>query len=326
MGRREQFTVGELTVTNAINLDSRAYIQGAVNPHGAQDYFVDLNMTTASTTVAKAARDLTVDGKSWATAFQTLAAAITASNASIGLTANRWWARRNRIFVCGDEIVEDLTVLPEKTDIIGVGTDLLPRPRLYGQHSFVSKVGVRFQNMGFYSGTGDTGAMMTFIAGAHGLTFEDCEFLAGAAGMTKALSITDCAHVRILNNDFKVGAGSMTNIFGLAIEIAGTASIHDLMIQGNRITATAGITVANGTLMGSLIADNYIRATALCLNDASSDVQVVNNRFISDASDDGSGAGGGALAIKCAILLASGNMMSSSDHRNAPFPIMGTLN
>jgi secreted trypsin-like serine protease len=77
--------------------------------------------------------------------------------------------------------------------------------------------------------------------------------------------------------------------------------------------------------MGSLIADNYIRATALCLNDASSDVQVINNRFISDANDDGSGAGAGALAVKCAILLASGNWMSTGDHRNSPFPIMGTL-
>ena len=313
MGRREDFTVGQLRVTEGVVLDPRATIQGGINPSGAQDYFVDLNRSASG------------DGLSWSAAFKTIAEAVTASNVSIGLTANRWWARRNRIFVCGDEIVEDLTVLPEKTDIIGVGTDLLPRPRLYGQHSFVSKVGVRFQNMGFYSGTGDTAVMMTFIAGAHGLTFEGCEFLAGAAGMTKALSITDCAHVRIKDCDFKVGAGSMTNIFGVAIEIAGTASIHDLMIVGNRITATAGITIANGTLMGSLVADNYIRATALCLNDASSDVQVINNRFISDAADDGSGTGAGALAIKCAILLASGNMMSSSDHRNAPFPIEGTL-
>jgi hypothetical protein len=44
--------------------------------------------------------------------FATIAEAITASNASIGLAANRWWARRNRIFVCGDGITENLTILP----------------------------------------------------------------------------------------------------------------------------------------------------------------------------------------------------------------------
>jgi hypothetical protein len=93
------------------------------NESGAQDYFVDLNISASG------------DGLSWNTAFATIAEAITASNTSIGLTANRWWARRNRIFVCGDGIAESLTVLPEKTDIIGVGSDLYPFPRVTGAHT-----------------------------------------------------------------------------------------------------------------------------------------------------------------------------------------------
>jgi hypothetical protein len=138
----------------------------APNPSGAQDYYVDLNASTASTAGAMATYDATVDGKSWASAFQLISSAIAASNTSIGLTANRWWARRNRIFVCGDVMTESLTVLPEKCDIIGVGTDLRAFPRVYGNHTIaLAKVGCRFINMGFVTtGTGD---LFVIPAGCH---------------------------------------------------------------------------------------------------------------------------------------------------------------
>ena len=276
------------------------------NPSGGQDYFVDINMTSASTAGAKATRDATVDGKTWSTAFQLLSSAITASDASIGLTANRWWARRNRIFVVGDEVTESLTVLPEKTDIIGVGYDLFPFPRVFGNHTInVAKKGVRFFNMGFVTtGTGDC---FVIPAGCHGLQFVDCYFQPGTTS-TKALEITDCAHVRLINNRITVGAGSMTVIFGVGISIEGTASIHDLVIQGNQITATLGITVANGTLMGSLICDNYIRATGITINDASGDCQLINNRLITDVDTDSDVK----LGVVSTPELACGNIVSGS--------------
>ena len=321
MGRREQFTVGELTVTNGLVMQQGAYVLGGQNPSGALDYYVDINMSTASTFAAKTIHDASVDGLTWGTAFQLLSSAITASDASIKL--NRYWARRNRIFVVGDEVTEDITVLPEKTDIIGVGYDLFPFPRIFGNHAIViAKKGVRLINLGFV--TTATGDCVSIPAGSHGFQVLDCYFQPGTTS-AKALEITDCAHVRLIGNRITVGAGDMAVIFGVGIDIAGVASIHDLVIQNNEITATVGIQVANGTLMGSLISGNFIRAVGLTINDASSDVQVINNRLISDANDDGSGTGGGALAIKCQILLASGNMVSSSDHRNAPFPIQGTL-
>ena len=127
------------------------------NPTGAADYFVDLNVSA------------TGDG-SMQSPFQTIAEAITASNTSIGLTANRWWARRNRIFVMGDGIEEDLTVLPEKCDIIGCGSDLVPYPRVIGAHTIAAaKVGCRFINVGFQAtGTDD---LFVIPAGCHGLQF-----------------------------------------------------------------------------------------------------------------------------------------------------------
>lgn len=250
------------------------------NPSGAQDYFVDLNKTSATSLADKATHDATVDGLSWTTAFQRVSSAITASNISIGLTANRWWARRNRIFVEGDEITESLTVLPEKCDIIGTGTDLNPFPRIFGNHTIGTlAVGVRFINMGFVTtGTGD---LFVIPANSHGLRFISCLFEPGTVS-SKALEITSSAHVKIIDCDFALNSGNMSNIFALCISMEGTTG-HNFLIKDNRMTGTAGIKVAtayNGH--GSVIQGNVIRATALAIDDDSQKVQVVNNRWMTD--------------------------------------------
>jgi hypothetical protein len=268
--RYEQFSVNELTVGKIFNEYGNNITPGA-NPSGAFDYFVDINAAAAGT------------GLSWASPVKTLAAAIALSNTSIGSSVNRFWARRNRIFVVGDEVTESLTVLPEKCDIIGVGTDLRPFPRIFGKHTIaLAKVGCRFINVGFNSNA--TGVMMTIPAGSHGFGLLGCTFTATAAGVTKGLMITDCAHVRINDNVFTVGAGSMTNILGLALSVEGAASIHDTKIQRNHITASLGIHVveSSAAAMGSLIEGNIIRATGKAINEASGDFQVVNNRWMTD--------------------------------------------
>jgi hypothetical protein len=262
-----------------------------VNASGAQDYFVDGNVSSYG------------DGLSWDTAFQTLAEAITASNVSIAAAANRWWARRNRIFVCGDqEIDEDLTVLPEKCDIIGVGTDLLPFPRIIGNHTIAAAtVGVRFINCGFIAeGTGD---LFVFPASCHGLQFLGCWFQP-ASTSTKALEITSCAHVRIEGCTFTVGVGDMAKIFAAAISLEGLV-LHDIQITDNYITATAGINVveANAVAMGGLIARNIIRAVALGIDDNSDDFAVVDNRWMTDINTGTSTAG-----YDFNIQLAAGNI------------------
>ena len=291
---------------------------GAVfpNPYGGADYFVDGNVSA------------TGDGLSWGTAFLTLAEAITASNTSIALTANRWFARRNRIFVCGDqEIEEDLTILPEKCDVIGVGYDINPYPMIIGNHAIAatrptagSANGCRFINCGFLD---KVGATDTFVApaGCNGLAFLGCHFIPLVTGSTgTAIELTNCAAVRIENCLIDVRGGLATGIFGLAIDIKGTTSIHDLRILNNQITATVGITIAAGGTIGSLVQGNTIRATGYCLDDASDTVQVVNNRFMSDASDDLTGTGGSALAVHCGPHVAVGNYLVSSNHHNTLYP------
>lgn len=268
------------------------------NPYGGQDYFVDGNVSTTGTT-----------GTSWGDAFLTLTEAITASNTSIALTANRWWARRNRIFVCGDqEIDENLTILPEKCDVIGVGYDILPFPRIIGNHTIAatrptagSANGCRFINCGFIAeGTGD---LFVIPAGCHGLQFINCWFQP-ASTSTKALEITNSAHIRIEDCTFTVGAGDMAKIFAVAISLEGTV-LHDIAILNNHIVATAGIAVveAAAVAMGGLIQGNTIRAVALGIDDNSDDFQVVNNRWMTDIDTTTSTAG-----YDFNLQLAAGNI------------------
>ena len=278
------------------------------NPSGAADYFVDLNVSA------------TGDG-SMGSPFATIAEAITASNLSIGLTANRWWARRNRIFIMGDGITESLTVWPEKCDMIGIGTDLHPFPRITGAHTCaVAKVGLRLINLGFVAS--GAGAALNFVAGCHGLQILGCYFQASAAGNTLAMTIADSAHVKIAGCRIVTSAGAITtSIFATAVNITGTASIHDLNVLDNNIFATAGIAVANGTCHGSLIKDNVIRVVGgLCINDDSDDIACVNNRFISSNA---------SLAETSFCdwnrLLAVGNKCVSNTAMNADIPTIVVL-
>lgn len=264
------------------------------NPYGAQDYYVDGNA------------DASGDGLSWATAYKTLAEAITASNTSIALTANDWAARRNRIFVCGETLVEDLTVLPAKCDIIGSGFDgEYAYPVISGNHTIAAAaLSCRWINCGFID-TDGTADLFVIPANSHGISFLGCHFLAKAAGSGgKALEITTCKGIRIEDCIIGLSGAAMANIFAIAVSIEGTA-IHDCRILRNHITATAGIAIveAAAVAMGGLIAENIIRATDLAIDDNSDDFQVINNRWMTDVDTSTSTAG-----YDFSIALAAGNI------------------
>jgi hypothetical protein len=268
----------------------------AGNPTGAADYFVDLNV---SATGSGSMQD----------PFATIAEAITASNTSIGLTANRWWARRNRIFVMGDGIDEDLTVLPEKCDIIGCGSDLVPYPRIIGHHTIAAaKVGCRFINMGFQ--LDGTGVGITIPAGCHGFQIIGGHMQPAAAGNTVGVQITDSALVRILGfNLYQNPAAPGTGICAVGIAIAGTASTHQFLIDGCFIRATEGIdVVASSPAYDSVISNNTIHATLLTIDENSDLVYVINNRLITDADIDSDPKTG----IDCKNEYACGNIITGT--------------
>ena len=297
MARYEQFSVNELTVSKIFNPYGNNITPGA-NPSGALDYFVDGNTTNG-----------VQDGLSWDTAFDTLAEAITASNVSIALTANRWWARRNRIFVLGDqEIDEDLTVLPEKCDIIGLGADLVPYPRVIGHHTIaVAKVGCRWINMGFLAdGTGD---LFVIPAGCHGLQFLGGMMQPSLAGNTKALEITDSALVIVQGVKIVQNPGAYaTGIFGIGVSIEGTTSTHQITIDGNWINATVGVKcVASSPAYDGVISNNFIHSVSYWVDDDSDQFHVINNRAITDIDTTTSTAG-----FDFNLKLASGNIQTGS--------------
>ena len=268
----------------------------AGNPTGAADYFVDLNV---SATGSGSMQD----------PFATIKEAITASNASIGLAANQWWARRNRIFVMGDGIDEDLTVLPEKCDIIGVGSDLLPYPRVIGHHAIAAaKVACRLINMGWQAdGTAD---LFVIPAGCHGFQVLGGMAQPSAAGNTKAFEITDSALVRILGLEiYQNPAAYATGIFGHGISIEGTASNHQTVIDGCWINATIGVgVVASAPAYDSRISNCMIHSTILTIDDDSDKSHVINNRLISDADIDGGPLTGADINPD----LASGNIVGGT--------------
>lgn len=242
--------------------------------------------------------------------FATVAEAITASNASIGLAANRWWARRNKIFVCGDGITENLTVLPEKCDIIGCGSDLVPYPRIIGHHTIaLAKVACRFINIGFQ--LDGTGVGITIPAGCHGLQIIGGMMQPSLAGNTVGIQVTDSALVRIIGGfELHQNPGAYgTGICAVGIAIAGTASTHQFLIDDCFIEATEGIdVVASSPAYGSRITNNVIKATVLTIDENSDVVIVANNRLITAVDIDSDPASG----IDCNPDLASGNIITGS--------------
>lgn len=249
-----------------------------------------------------------------------LAAAVTASNASIGLAANRWWARRNRIFVSGDGISEDLTVLPEKCDIIGVGSDLYPFPRVIGHHIIaLAKVACRFINMGFQADAATP--LFVIPAGSHGLQFLGGLMTPAVGGTTRAIQMTNttCVVVDGLKIQYNIGGG----IFAEGMSILGTVG-HEIEIKNSDIYATEGIHVAAGNgCTGSIIKNNDIYATALTINDESLLFRVSSNRLVSAATV---ALAGGAGGIVCNPLLASGNKLGGKDTvTNADYPFVIAL-
>jgi len=262
------------------------------NPTGAVDYYVDEEAANGG------------DGLSWASSMDTIAAAVTASN----LTIASYAAKRNRIFVAGNTITEDLTVLPVQCDVIGVGHDTAgyAKPLVAGNHTIaLAALGSRFINMAFID-TDGTADLFVIPALSHGISFLGCDFYAKAAGSAgKALEITSCNHIRVEDCRIMVSAGAMANIFALGISIEGTTTGIDIQILRNHITATAGISIVEATLatMGSLIKDNVLRTTDLAIDDNSDDVQVVDNRWMTDIDTTTSTAG-----YDFNIALSAGNI------------------
>ena len=224
------------------------------------------------------------NGKSWSKAKKTLASVFAASHADIARGADRW-ARRNTIFIAGDSFTETLVMLPQKTDVIGVGSkDQFKNACIRGNHAPVNAgVGCRLINVGFEPTT--AADIMTLTSVCHGAEFIGCEFRAvGGATAVSAIDTTACTEVKVLGCNF-VGAFS-----GDVIDI-GEGAVDGMRIIGNTIIGGAndGIVVTGTTTVTTgrlgLIADNTIYTVACTINDGDDDTFIISgNNLVSDAA------------------------------------------
>ena len=248
----------------------------------------------------------TNDGSSWDKAFLTFAAAVTANNADVA--ADKYgWATRNRIYISADTTTETLVALPNKCDVIGVGSyDANLMPGITGNHVPVNagNYGTRFYNIHF-KGAAAAGPIFTLASTSSGTCFEECMFDAPVTGTTNTMAIQTTAvpFVQILNCKFR-GPFSSKVIYVAAGEAGG------LRIIGNEITdgADDGIVIKSDATFswGGIIDRNLVQVADLTIDENSDLVIVTRNICIS-------GENVGAASYDFSLTLSSLNYITGAD-------------
>lgn len=245
--------------------------------------------------------------------YATLAEAVTASDAAIALAGNRWWARRNRIYACGDTLSEDLVKFPTKCDVIGCGSyNGNTMLGLSGMHAPVGEsYGTRFFNVMFVAHA-HAAPVITLTNATSGLQLHSCMIDGNAGTMTSGILATASPFLVINDCDF-VGT-FVTSYITFGAGEAGRTRITNNRMLG---TAAKGIVVP-GTTTASwmpLIQDNTINATGDPIEDASNLFYVVNNRMITAANIATTTDG-----YTFNLALASGNILTGASGVAATVP------
>jgi len=241
----------------------------------------------------------------WEAPLKTLEAAFTASHADIARGSDRW-ARRNTIYVAGDSFEEDLIILPQKTDVIGVGSyNGHSGPNILGNHVPANAgFGCRFFNVNFEPVAADD--IFTLTGVTWGFELHKCTFRAsGTLVAVSAVDMTAVPHTRI------IGCRFLGGFTGDVIDI-GAGAVDDIIIRGNEILGgdNDGIIVTGTTTVTAkrtaLIADNYIQVDNVTIDDgADGTFNVVNNRCISAGAL-------GTTSHVITVAMASGNIVTGN--------------
>jgi len=244
------------------------------------------------------------DGKSWKKSFKTLAVAVAASHANIA--AGSWgWDSRNTIFIRG-HFTEVLTTLPQKTDIIGVGTvDDVSMARITGTHIIptpgTAYIGTHFYNIQF----ADDGASSNWtITNQSGTEFHNCIFKRTASG-TYGITEDGCARLKFVNCQFlpdSQGGVFTTAAIKLSNVTETTVQIINCIIYG-----AIGIDCDATNAVNCLVKNCFIKATTLCIDDESDDLVIVGNRMVSAANQGTIG-----LVLDYNAFLAVDNILTGS--------------
>ncbi len=180
-------------------------------------FFVDSNMGS----------DTPLAGDSWEFPFKKLAYALAVADASISRGA-AGWGSRNTVFARGS-FTEDLVLLADKTDIIGIGT-AGTQAKLIGTHIPADNTyATRMINWELR----DDGSTSNFTFAAGGFEFHNCWFRSLANAGTVALTIANPTNVLIQGCEF---SGYMVT----ATTMANGLDINAKKAVGNIITGSNG--------------------------------------------------------------------------------------
>lgn len=259
-------------------------------------------------------------GLTWATAKKTLAAAVTLSNANIALDLGGW-AARNVILCKGDTLLEDLTVLPSKCDVIGVGShNANPMCTIEGVQTIGAGayMGTRFINMRFFIKAAG-GDLFTVPTTTSGLAFHRCVF--DAHNTVKAGG----AIIATASMGLKIMSCRFIGEYSDAVIELGAGQMDDCVIEGNTIEGVnKGIEVNSSLAMTQwqgFIKNNTFFTTLACIDDASSKFAIIGNRGVTLAAKGSSLAG----AVVGNIALSLDNRFSCSDENNVEWPALGAI-
>ncbi len=254
-------------------------------------------------------------GKTWKTAFKTLAEGLAAAQAFQTTSANRAWAQRSTVFCVADKFTEDLVIFAEKTDIIGVGScNAGKQPCLVGNHVPVTTTtgGTRWINWQFEEV--DAGVMFTLTGVNVGIEFHNCTFSSRSVVTTTGILATAVYSMKVLNCQFEAAVASFTT----GCVVLGAGVTDNNIIRGNLMTGAIGVVVnasATNTAGNIIIDNNAIRAATLVVDDNADIALITNNTFISDADNSTL-----SNCIDFNVALAANNILTgSSDTQSVPF-------
>lgn len=226
----------------------------------------------------------------WEDAFKTLTVALAASQADI--SADKYgWAARNVILCRGDAFDEDLVLLAQKTDVIGLGSyDANQECGLIGNHvptgAANSGLGTRFFNF-FFQGNAAGGDIWTLDSTVAGLEFHGCIFHAGSTtAATAAIVNTASSFMGLHNCDVRGLYTDAAVEFGAGVGFRGTKIIGNY-IEGanNGIELSASTTPgASANLLDGVIAHNVINVAGITIDDNADIAYVYDNRLFSAAA------------------------------------------
>ena len=226
------------------------------------------------------------NGLGWLSAFKTLTEGLAAAHAYMSTSGNRAWAQNATVYCCADWFTEDLVILAEKSDIIGVGRDTgIIGPTLRGNHVPVTTNcwGSRWFNMNFAES--DNGAIWTLTAVSASIQFHGCSFASRDSTATHGIHAVACGELVVDHCDFWADVTKFTT--GCIVLGAGDAA--RTRITNNFINGAIGVAI-DGSMTSSIgqviIDSNVMRVATFAMDDNSDLALFTRNIVISDASND----------------------------------------